>query len=157
MQIDLFCVGKQDRQFAALVEFYSQRIKHYANLEVNELEVKNIRDEMKRHQLENEKLVQLLTKRNKSGFVKLLACDPRGEAFSSEQMANKILQIKDSGQALGFIVGGSRGLNERVLGMCTQRISFSCMTFPHQLFRVMLLEQVYRGLSIIHGAPYHKA
>ena len=65
MQIDLFCVGKQDRQFAALVEFYSQRIQHYANLEVNELEVKNIRDEIKRYQLENEKLE--LTDRN--GFL----------------------------------------------------------------------------------------
>ncbi len=157
MQIDLFCVGKQERQFGYLVESYSQRIQHYAKFKIHELEVKNVRDESQRQRLENEKLVKILKKRDITPFSQLWACDLRGKAFSSEQVADQILQMQNSGQTLSIIVGGSRGLDDNVLGMCSQRISFSKMTFPHQLFRVMLLEQIYRWLSIIHGTPYHKA
>ncbi len=157
MQIDLFCVGKQDRNFLSLVQFYKQRIQHFSEINIYELEVKNIKDEVKRNQLENEKLIDLIKKRQKSRYINLWACDPTGQAFSSEQIATRISQKIDSGQALGFLIGGSMGLNQKTLEMCSQKISFSNMTFPHQLFRVILLEQIYRGLSIISGVPYHKA
>ena len=157
MQIDLFCVGKQDRQFFTLVEFYEQRIQHFANLKIYELEVKNIKDEVRRNQIENEKLTELIKKRQKTKYINLWACEPTGQSFSSEQMAAKISHKRDMGQALGFVIGGSMGLNQKTLEICTEKLSFSKMTFPHQLFRVMLLEQIYRSLSIINGVPYHKA
>jgi len=157
MQIDLFCVGKQDRQFLSLVEFYKQRIQHHAKLNIFELEVRNIKDEVKRNKIENQKMIELIKKRQKTKSINLWACDPKGQSLSSEQMAFKILQKKDTGQALGFLIGGSMGLSHLSLEMCSQKLSFSKLTFPHQLFRVMLLEQIYRSLSIIDGVPYHKA
>ena len=77
--------------------------------------------------------------------------------FSSEQMADKISQLGIQGEShIQFIIGGSLGLSDKVLKEADLLLSFSKMTFPHQLMRVILLEQVYRSYRIIQGEPYHK-
>jgi 23S rRNA (pseudouridine1915-N3)-methyltransferase len=79
-----------------------------------------------------------------------------GEKFSSEGFAKIINEASNSGETLTFVIGGSYGLDERVKNKATKLISFSNMTFPHTLFRLMLVEQIYRGFSINQGSPYHK-
>lgn len=157
MQIDLIFVGKQEKQFLSLVELYSERIKRYADLKIYEIDVRGIQDEKVRNRLENEKLLELIAKIRKTRFKNFWACDPSAKLLSSEDLAFKMTELVDRGQALGFIVGGSMGLDRSVLDTCQLKISFSKMIFPHQLFRIMLLEQLYRAFNISAGSPYHKA
>ena len=156
MQIDLFCIGKQDRQFLSLVEFYKQRIQYHAKLNIYELEVKNIKDEVKRNQIENQKMIELIKKRQKLKQMNLWACDPKGQSFTSEQMAFELSKRKDAGQALGFLIGGSKGLSPSTLEMCSQKLSFSKMTFPHQLFLRHAFGASLSQFSHNWGIPYHK-
>lgn len=85
------------------------------------------------------------------------ALDVRGRKMDSETFADRINEQSLQGIShLQFVIGGSLGLSEKVLSASSQRVSFSDMTFPHQLIRVVLLEQIYRGFRIIRGEPYHK-
>ena len=86
----------------------------------------------------------------------LLACDRRGNACSSEELAAELRTMQDSGAKICFVIGGSHGLTEEVLGKASRTVSFSHLTFPHELFRIMLLEQLYRAFTIIAGKKYHK-
>ena len=157
MQIDLIFVGKQEKQFSNLVELYSERIKRYTDLKIHEIEVRGVRDEKVRNRLENEKLLELMLKIRRTRFINFWACEPSAKLLTSEELASNMNDIIDRGQSIGFIVGGSIGLDHSVLEICQSKISFSKMIFPHQLFRVMLLEQIYRAYSISTGSPYHKA
>ncbi|MBN2106822.1 MAG: 23S rRNA (pseudouridine(1915)-N(3))-methyltransferase RlmH [Deltaproteobacteria bacterium] len=86
----------------------------------------------------------------------LIACDRRGKPYSSEDFAAELRTLKDKGAKICFVIGGSHGLTEHVLTKASQTVSFSKLTFPHELFRVMLLEQLYRSFAIIFGKKYHK-
>ena len=88
-------------------------------------------------------------------YVIALAID--GKMLDSVQLSQKIGQLGVEGKSsIAFVIGGSLGLSEAVLSRADYRLSFSRMTFPHQLMRVILLEQIYRGFKIIAGEPYHK-
>ena len=86
----------------------------------------------------------------------IIALDLNGKQFTSEEFSKKIEDISMENSSITFIIGGSLGLNEEVLNMCNQKISFSKMTFPHQLFRVFLLEQIFRAFKISNGETYHR-
>ena len=86
----------------------------------------------------------------------LIACDRRGKPCSSEELAAELRTLQDRGARICFVIGGSHGLTEEVLGKANLKVSFSHLTFPHELFRVMLLEQLYRAFAIIAGKKYHK-
>jgi 23S rRNA (pseudouridine1915-N3)-methyltransferase len=88
------------------------------------------------------------------GYVIALAVE--GEKLSSERLAEKLKKLEDAGKEVTFVIGSSCGLSERVKKACDFRLSFSDMTFPHQLMRVILAEQVYRAYMINAGATYHK-
>ena len=86
----------------------------------------------------------------------VFALDLRGKQFSSEEFSKKIDDIAlNFNSSITFIIGGTLGLNEEVLSLCNEKISFSKMTFPHQLFRVFLLEQIFRAFKISRGETYH--
>lgn len=157
MHIDLIWVGRQDKQYANLVNLYADRLKYFAAYQFHEIEVRGVRDEKSRNRVENEKLLDLISKLGKNRFIDFWACDLSGRQFSSEEFAFSINRVKDTGKSIGLVVGGSMGLDQNVLKICTQKISFSKMIFPHQLFRIMLLEQLYRAFCILEGIPYHKA
>ena len=89
-----------------------------------------------------------------SGYPILL--DVKGEEITSEDLAKDIEKLSLTNSSITFIIGGSYGVSEKVRENCKQKLSFSKMTFPHNLFRIMLLEQLYRAFTILNGKSYHK-
>ena len=139
--------------FKAVFDDYLCRINKKFSLIVEEFDTRKIKDESKAFEKENEWLVGKIKAKQLVNFIGL---DKKGKNFSSEELSSWFENKKFEGKDLVFIIGGSHGLNSEVLSKCNTKISFSKMTFPHLLFRVLLVEQVYRAISIYEGAPYHK-
>ena len=142
MRITLITVGKiKEKFYQDAISEYAKRLSRYCKLDVTQIKEK----EGKRI-LENIK---------DGSFVIALAID--GAMLDSVELAGKIEKWGISGVSqLVFIIGGSLGLSKEVLSRADYKLSFSKMTFPHQLMRVILLEQIYRSYRIIQGEPYHK-
>ena len=159
MKISILCVGKiKEKYFSDAVAEYMKRLTRYCLPEIIEVQDEKTPDgasmatELKIKEKEGERL---LSKFKEGCFYIALAI--KGKKLSSEQMAAKINELGTRGIShIGFIIGGSLGLSDEVLERCDMLLSFSDMTFPHQLMRVILLEQVYRSYRIISGEPYHK-
>ena len=144
------CVGKlKEKYFSDAVAEYSKRLGKYCKLTVNEVEDVAHADEVRRESDSIEK-----TFRN--GEYRILA-DVGGELVSSEELSaileNAFLSGKSS---VRFIIGGSCGVDERIRKAADRRVSFGRVTYPHQLMRVILLEQIYRAFTISAGTPDHK-
>lgn len=155
MKIRILCVGKiKDKFLRDALDEYKKRLQAFCDLEIIE-----IRDEKVTPSVHSESVVQreserLLSKMTGGYFI---ALDPRGEMMSSEKFAGKLDSLMNTGKVpINFVIGGSHGLSEELLKRCDMRLSFSPMTFPHQLFRVMLTEQIYRAFTIINHQTYHK-
>ena len=86
----------------------------------------------------------------------IICLDLNGKEFSSEQFSKKIEDISMESSQITFVIGGSLGLNQEILSLANQKICFSKMTFPHQLIRVFLLEQIFRAFKISNGETYHR-
>ena len=159
MKISIYCVGKiKEKFFSDAIAEYSKRLSRYCTLEIIEVQDEKTPDgageaiEQKIKEKEGEKLLA----RFKEGCF-LIALAIKGKKLSSEALASEIEELGNRGTGhIGFVIGGSLGLSEEVLKKCDMKLSFSDMTFPHQLMRVILLEQIYRSYRIISGAPYHK-
>lgn len=122
---------------------YVKRLSRFAKVEIKEL------PEGANPEAEAEDIL-----RNCKGYT--IALDVEGEKLSSEKLAEKLRKITDEGKDITFVIGSSCGLSPRVKQAADFRLSFSDMTFPHQLMRVILAEQVYRAFMINAGATYHK-
>lgn len=159
MKIDIVCVGKiKEKFYTAAVEEYSKRLSRYCQLEVHEVTDEKTPDhgseaEFQRvKQVEGERILRFL---RPDAYVIALAIE--GKQLSSETFSEKINALGISGTSrIQFVIGGSLGLAEEVMQRADFQLSFSPMTFPHQLMRVILLEQIYRGYRIMKGEPYHK-
>lgn len=159
MKIDICCVGKvKESYFRGGIEEYSKRLSKYCKLDVLEVADEKTPDkasEALETEIKRKEGERLLKNIKDDAFVIVLAID--GKPLSSEQLADKIDSLGVSGTShIQFVIGGSLGLSEEVLRRANFKLSFSNMTFPHQLMRVILLEQIYRSYRIIHGEPYHK-
>ncbi|MBR4513317.1 MAG: 23S rRNA (pseudouridine(1915)-N(3))-methyltransferase RlmH [Lachnospiraceae bacterium] len=159
MKISICCVGKiKEAYLKAAIEEYSKRLSRYCKLELVEVadEKTNERSTETEDAIIKDKEGERLLKRIDEGaYVIALAID--GESLSSEDLANRLDKLGVSGEShIVFVIGGSIGLSEEVLRRADMKLSFSKMTFPHQLMRVILLEQIYRSYRIINGEPYHK-
>lgn len=159
MKITILTVGKiKEKYLKDAISEYSKRLSRYCRLEIIETPDEKTPDqagesvERQIRQKEGERLRKYL----KEGAYKIaLAVD--GKMLSSEELADKIDSLGIQGKShLIFIIGGSIGLDEEILKEADYRLSFSKMTFPHQLMRVILLEQIYRSYRIVSGEPYHK-
>jgi len=140
MRINIICIGKlrEDYLRAAQAE-YSKRLGPYARLTIIETA--------------DEKAMEKAL--GGGAYAIALAID--GKALTSEGLAQKLRDMAlDSTPHIAFVIGGAEGLSARILGLCPMRLSLSAMTFPHQLARIILLEQVYRAFRIINNEPYHK-
>ena len=159
MNITVICVGKiKEKYLKAAIDEYSKRQTRYCKLDIVELNDEKTPDNAseKEELLIKEKEGNSILKHIKDNMY-AIALDIQGKMISSEDLAQLISDSGIKGNSnLAFIIGGSLGLSKEVLNRADFKLSFSKMTFPHQLFRVMLLEQVYRGFRIIGGEPYHK-
>ncbi len=159
MKITVLTVGKiKEKYFTAAIAEYSKRLSRYCKLEIIEVADEKTPDkapEAINLQIKEKEGERLLANIKDDAYVIALAIE--GKELSSEQLAQKISQLALNGKShLVFIIGGSLGLSEAVMKRADYKLSFSPMTFPHQLMRVILLEQVYRAFKINTGEPYHK-
>ncbi|HWR60580.1 MAG TPA: 23S rRNA (pseudouridine(1915)-N(3))-methyltransferase RlmH [Clostridia bacterium] len=159
MNITVVTVGKlKERYFREAVEEYSTRLSKYCRLEIAE-----VPDEKAPENLSRAQELQIIQKEGQ-GILKhikedayVIALAIQGKQMSSEGLAEFINNLGIKGKSnIAFVIGGSLGLSDEVLKRADYQLSFSKMTFPHQLMRVILLEQVYRGFRIVRGEPYHK-
>ncbi len=149
--IKIICVGKIKEDFyqQAILE-YKKRLSKYTKIEIVELNDYNY-DLKKTIKEESENILKNL---HQSDYNILL--DIEGKSLDSVSFANKINETLQINSNITFIIGGSNGVSDEIKKACDYRLSFSPMTFPHQLFRVILLEQIYRAFKIIHHEEYHK-
>ena len=151
INMTIVAVGNLKEKFSVDAQKeYLKRLSAFCKIKVVETKEFN---ELKNVELIKEREGEEILK-HLSGFPILL--DVKGEEMSSEELAKNIEKLTLSHSSLTFVIGGSYGVSEKVKNACKQKISFSKMTFPHNLFRIMLLEQIYRAFTIINGKSYHK-
>lgn len=150
--IRIVCVGKlTEKYFQASIEEYSKRLSKFTRLELVEVKDEKVGNDEKRVlDTEAERIMKQL---RSSDYVVALCVD--GENLHSVEFA-RILQAKMMIGNVVFVIGGPLGIGEAVLKRCNLKLSFSSFTFPHQLLRVLLLEQLYRAFTILKGIGYHK-
>ncbi|MGN0166466.1 MAG: 23S rRNA (pseudouridine(1915)-N(3))-methyltransferase RlmH [Acetatifactor sp.] len=159
MKITVICVGKVKERFYrdALAE-YEKRLSRYCKLEFIEVADEKTPDGAGTNleeQIKEKEAQRILERLREDMFVCTLEIE--GKSFSSEGLAGWLEKLTVSGTShIAFVIGGSLGLHESVKQRSNMALSFSDMTFPHQLMRVILLEQIYRCFRIINGEPYHK-
>ena len=159
MKITILCVGKLKEGFyRQAIDEYAKRLSKYCKLEIVEVADEKTPDkasEALESQIKEKEADRILEKIKEDAYVFTL--EIKGKRYTSEGFADYIQKTTVQGKShLVFIIGGSLGLHEKVLKRSNQAISFSDMTFPHQLMRVILTEQIYRAFRIINGEPYHK-
>ena len=159
MNITIISVGKlKEKYLKDAIAEYSKRLTRYCKIDIIELQDEKTPDNAseKEEELIKEKEGKaILSKIKENAFV--IAMDLKGKQLTSEEFADFIGNQGVIGNSnIVFIIGGSLGISQEVIKRANQKICFSKMTFPHQLFRVMLLEQIYRGFRIMKNEPYHK-
>ena len=159
MKITVITVGKiKEKYLRDAIAEYAKRLSRYCKLEIIEVADEKTPDqasETVEEQIRDKEGERILKYIRDDMYVITLEID--GKMLSSEELADKINMLGIQGQSsVAFVIGGSIGLGREVLKRSDYALSFSKMTFPHQLMRVILLEQVYRSYRIINGEPYHK-
>lgn len=159
MNITVICVGKiKEKYFRDAIGEYSKRLSRYCKLEIIEVADEKTPDNAsEKQELEiKDKEGKGILKHIKNGMY-VVTLDLKGKMQTSEELSAFISNLGVQGNAnIAFIIGGSLGLSSEVLAIADYSLCFSKMTFPHQLMRVILLEQIYRGYRIMNGEPYHK-
>lgn len=150
VKVNLICIGKiKEQYFTDGINEYKKRLSKYCNLNIIELQEYSSNDINKNIALESEEII-------KKAKGELVLFDIKGSIISSEDLSGMISKNKNfGGGEISFIIGGSNGVSDKLKGLCN-KISFGRVTFPHQLMRVIALEQIYRGFTIIAKSPYHK-
>lgn len=159
MNITIISVGKlKEKYLKQAIEEYSKRLSRYCKLDIIELPDEKTPDnasEKEELQIKEKEGTAILNKVKDNMYV--VAMDLKGTQMTSEELSGFMQDLGVRGESnLCFIIGGSLGLSKQVISRANHKLCFSKMTFPHQLFRVMLLEQIYRGFRIMKNEPYHK-
>ena len=161
MKISIIAVGKiKEKYLKDAIDEYKKRLSKFCTLDIIEVNEKVCKVENESNikqviELEGDEIMLKIDAFSKNGFI--FALDILGKELSTMDLKNKMSEIKLSGISdIAFIIGGSYGLSDKVKKRANLRLSFSKMTFPHQLFRVILMEQLYRVFKIENNEPYHK-
>lgn len=159
MKITIITVGKvKESYFRGAIEEYSKRLSKYCKLDIVEVADEKTPDKAsgtEEDQIKAKEAERIMKHLRDDAYVIALAID--GKQPDSVELADKIEKLGVQGNShIQMIIGGSLGLHGSVLSRADYKLSFSKMTFPHQLMRVILLEQIYRAYRIINGEPYHK-
>lgn len=159
MRVSLICVGKLKEKYLTMgIMEYKKRLGRYCKLEIIELPDEKTPDNA------GAAMVELIKKKEGDRILKVLRKDSycialaiEGNSLSSVELSERLEKLYVSGNShISYVIGGSLGLSDEVLKRADYQISFSKMTFPHQLIRLILLEQIYRTYRIINNEPYHK-
>ena len=159
MKITVVAVGKiKEKFYTDAIGEYGKRLSRYCRLEIVQVADEKTpagASEALERQIKEREGERILSQIREGAYVIALAIE--GKMRTSEEMAQKMERLGIEGKSqVVFVIGGSLGLSEKVLRRADEKLSFSKMTFPHQLMRVILLEQIYRSYRIITGEPYHK-
>lgn len=159
MRITVVCVGKiKEKFYSQAVDEYVKRLSRYVKLDIVELQDEKTPDNASdtvNEQIKEKEGERILSTIKDDAYVCALAIE--GKMLDSVELSKKIERLGIEGKSnITFVIGGSLGLSAAVLDRADYKLSFSKMTFPHQLMRVILLEQVYRAYRIMKNEPYHK-
>ncbi|MCQ2978662.1 MAG: 23S rRNA (pseudouridine(1915)-N(3))-methyltransferase RlmH [Clostridia bacterium] len=163
MKINIICIGSiKEKFYTDAINEYLKRLSKFVKVNVIELKEEKLRDDSKAEEervktCETEKLIEAINKTKDSYNILL---DVIGKQVDSVELSKMIEDKKNSSldhiEDLNFIIGGSLGYQDELRNRCEYKLSFSKMTFPHQLMRVILLEQIYRAYKIMNNEAYHK-
>ena len=150
--IKIITVGSiKEKYLKDAIEEYTKRISKYTNIEIIEVKDEGLVEPNKSLQLEEEKIIKHI---NDKDYI--ITLEIEGKELSSTELATTLDKITLESSTITFIIGGSYGLSQNIKDKARLHLSFSKMTFPHQLFRVLLLEQIYRAFKINNNESYHK-
>ena len=157
ININVLCIGKiKEDFFKNAISEYSKRLSKYCKLNIIELPDEKLPEKL------NPSLISIIKEKECDNIIKhlpkntyVISLDLSGKEFSSEDFSKKIQNYSLESSSITFIIGGTLGLTDNVLNLSSEQICFSKMTFPHQLIRVFLLEQLFRAFKIINGENYH--
>ena len=159
MKFTVIGVGKiKEKFYTQAIDEYAKRLSRYGKLEIIEVADEKTPDQASdtvNRMIKDKEGERILAQIKDDAYVIALAIE--GKMLDSEKLAAKIESLGVTGTShIALIIGGSLGLSEKVMKRADYHLSFSRMTFPHQLMRVILLEQIYRAYRIMHNEPYHK-
>ena len=158
LHVKVICIGKlKEREYAALCDEYLKRLSRFCRAEVIQLEEQRLPEHPAGAQIADalrREAAQVTAVIPRNAYTIALCVE--GKGMTSEAFAERIASCAQTTDKLCFLIGGSNGLDETLKRDASLRLSFSAMTFPHHLFRVMLLEQIYRAFAINSGSQYHK-
>ena len=158
LTVNILCIGKIKEKFFrdAIIE-YSKRLSKYCKLNIIELQDEKIPDKI------NDTIADNIKEKESNNIIKhlpkdtyILALDLTGKEYTSENFSKKLDNLSMSTSNITFIIGGSLGIHKNLLNLSQEKICFSKMTFPHQLIRIFLLEQIFRAFKISNGEVYHR-
>jgi len=157
LKITLITVGTlKEPYLKAGVQEFEKRLERFVQLNTIEIPESIGKQD---HQDSIKKALEMdakLIKEVISSHSYVIALDIQGKTFKSQELAKQIDTIQQKNSHIVFIIGGSNGLDDSIRNLAKEKWSFSQLTFPHQLFRLILLEQIYRSMTILKGHPYHK-
>ena len=158
LNINIICIGKIKEQYLkSAIDEYFKRLSRYCKLNILELPDEKIPDKLNDNlsiEIKTKECNNIINHLKKDSYV--IALDLTGNELSSEEFSKTIENISMENSSITFIIGGSLGLTKELLNKCNKKICFSKMTFPHQLIRVFLLEQIFRAFKISNNETYHR-
>ena len=158
LTINILCVGKIKEDYLKnAVNEYIKRLSKYCKIKIIELQDEKIPENI------NEKIAEDLKNKEAERMLKhikkdtyCICLDLKGKELTSEEFSKKIQDISNISSSITFVIGGTLGIGEEILNLSKEKICFSKMTFPHQLIRIFLLEQIFRGFKISNNETYHR-
>ena len=158
LTINIICIGKIKENYSkSAIDEYSKRLSKYCKLNIIELPDEKLPEKLSQtliNEIKEKECNNIIKHIPKDSF--LISLDLKGKELSSEEFSKNIDTLSFMTSSITFIIGGTLGISQKLLSMCKQSICFSKMTFPHQLIRVFLLEQIFRSFKISNGETYHR-
>lgn len=158
LNINIICVGKiKENYLKNAISEYSKRLSKFCNLNITELSDEKLPNKLNDsiiNEIKNKECNKIIQAIKKDSYI--ICLDLKGKELSSEEFSAKLDNIAlNFNSSITFVIGGTLGLNQEILSLANKKICFSKMTFPHQLIRVFLLEQLFRAFKISNNETYH--
>ncbi len=158
LTINILCIGKiKEDFFKSAINEYSKRLSKYCKLNIVELPDEKIPDKLNinmTEQIKEKESNNIINHLPKDTYI--ICLDLTGKEYSSENFSSKLENLSQITSNITFVIGGSLGIHKNLLNKANEKICFSKMTFPHQLIRIFLLEQIFRAFKISNGETYHR-